>query len=144
MPDHSSRYNGVAMGIHLEAVYEQGVLRPLEPLALAEHQRVHVTVEERMSPAAGASDQPLDRCRAELDWLAGESTSRANGSPWTATGLLRMGRSWLQSKRQPGRRGFRSPFLPACPTAICHSAAGSHVSDPAFFEANWQKPSVWT
>jgi len=39
------------MGIHLEAVYEQGVLRPLEPLALAEHQRVHVTVEERMSPA---------------------------------------------------------------------------------------------
>jgi predicted DNA-binding antitoxin AbrB/MazE fold protein len=39
-----------AMAIHLEAVYEQGILRPLEPLALVEHQRVHITVDERMHP----------------------------------------------------------------------------------------------
>ncbi len=30
----------------LQAVYERGVLRPLEPLPLAEHQQVMVTVSE--------------------------------------------------------------------------------------------------
>lgn len=29
---------------HVDAVYENGVLRPLEPLPLEEHQRVRVTV----------------------------------------------------------------------------------------------------
>ena len=29
---------------HVDAVYENGVLRPLEPLPLAEHQRVRVTI----------------------------------------------------------------------------------------------------
>jgi predicted DNA-binding antitoxin AbrB/MazE fold protein len=41
----------------LEAVYENGVLRPLEPLNLDEHQQVTVTV-------ADVSDDPL---RAYLD-----------------------------------------------------------------------------
>jgi predicted DNA-binding antitoxin AbrB/MazE fold protein len=31
----------------LQAVYEKGVLRPLEPLALNEHQQVTVTVTDR-------------------------------------------------------------------------------------------------
>ena len=31
----------------LQAVYEQGVLRPLEPLPLQEHQQVTVTVSDR-------------------------------------------------------------------------------------------------
>jgi predicted DNA-binding antitoxin AbrB/MazE fold protein len=61
------------MPIHLEAVYEQGVLRPLEPLALAEHQRVRVTVEDRNRPLSWESAQQLDDSRAELDWLANES-----------------------------------------------------------------------
>ena len=30
----------------LEAVYEEGVLRPLEPLELEEHQRVTITIRE--------------------------------------------------------------------------------------------------
>ena len=34
------------MGKQLEAVYENGILRPLQPLALAEQQRVLVTVSE--------------------------------------------------------------------------------------------------
>jgi predicted DNA-binding antitoxin AbrB/MazE fold protein len=61
------------MAIHLEAVCERGVLRPLEPLALAEHQRVHVTVEDRNPPLNWDSAQPLDHSRAELDWVANES-----------------------------------------------------------------------
>jgi predicted DNA-binding antitoxin AbrB/MazE fold protein len=64
---------GGAMAIHLEAVYEQGVLRPLERLALAEHQRVHVTVEDRNSPLNWEPAQPLDHSRAQLEWLANES-----------------------------------------------------------------------
>jgi predicted DNA-binding antitoxin AbrB/MazE fold protein len=31
----------------LQAIYERGVLRPLEPLLLPEHQRVTVTVTDR-------------------------------------------------------------------------------------------------
>ena len=34
----------------LEAVYENGVLRPIVPLVLPEHQRVQVTIEEILLP----------------------------------------------------------------------------------------------
>ena len=48
---------------HVDAVYENGVLRPLEPLPLKEHQRVRVTV----------SDSP----GIEEDWLDREFMARA-------------------------------------------------------------------
>jgi predicted DNA-binding antitoxin AbrB/MazE fold protein len=32
----------------LQAIYEQGVLRPLEPLALSEHQQVTLTVSDQV------------------------------------------------------------------------------------------------
>jgi predicted DNA-binding antitoxin AbrB/MazE fold protein len=34
------------MSISVEAVYEDGVLRPVEPLPLKEHEKVRITVEE--------------------------------------------------------------------------------------------------
>ena len=34
------------MAITVEAVFENGILRPLQPLPLAEHAKVSVTVEE--------------------------------------------------------------------------------------------------
>ena len=37
---------GGDMTIRVEAVYENGMLRPLEPLALSEHQRVILTLSE--------------------------------------------------------------------------------------------------
>jgi predicted DNA-binding antitoxin AbrB/MazE fold protein len=40
---------------HVDAVYENGVLRPLEPLPLEEHQRVRVTI----SSISGDSLAPL-------------------------------------------------------------------------------------
>ena len=71
------------MAIHLEAVYEQqGVLRPLEPLALAEHQRVSVTVEERKRPLSWEFSQPFEDSRAKLEWLAKES--RRYAGKWVA------------------------------------------------------------
>ncbi len=39
------------MSIQMEAVYENGVLRPLQPLPLTEHQRVTVAID-----AAGPAD----------------------------------------------------------------------------------------
>lgn len=50
----------------VEAVYEHGVLRPLEPVALAEAQHVSLTISD---PAAGRSRQDLElvqRARAEV------------------------------------------------------------------------------
>ena len=71
MPNGASSYNGSAMSRHLEAVYEQGVLRPLEPLALAEHQRVRLTLEE--NPSSWLSTGPVNERREEMQWLAKES-----------------------------------------------------------------------
>ena len=71
MPNCSSSYNGDDMSRQLEAVYEQGVLRPLEPLALAEHQRVRLTLEEQ--PLSWLSPEPVNERREEMQWLAKES-----------------------------------------------------------------------
>lgn len=56
------------MSKRLEAVYENGVLRPLEPLDLREHQRVTVIV----SPVTPAEEDWVDvdclqLCAAEAD-----------------------------------------------------------------------------
>lgn len=52
----------------LDAIYEDGVLRPLEPLALTEHQRVRLTFDDESLPQLAAG---IDR-RAEMLWLASE------------------------------------------------------------------------
>jgi len=39
-----------------EAVYEEGVLRPLEPLALEEHQRVTIIISENCDALDGLED----------------------------------------------------------------------------------------
>ena len=61
------------MSTHLEAVYENGVFRPLQPVHLPEHRRVTVTIEETDSDPA-AFDQvhfalPPDRWRAFCEAL---------------------------------------------------------------------------
>lgn len=58
------------MSKRLEAIYENGVLRPLEPLDLPEHQRVTVILSE--SPVSGSEENWLDveylrLCAAEAD-----------------------------------------------------------------------------
>ena len=45
------------MGIQVDAVYENGVLKPLQPLGFAEHEHVSVTVT-KAAPAPGS--QQLD------------------------------------------------------------------------------------
>jgi predicted DNA-binding antitoxin AbrB/MazE fold protein len=61
------------MARQLEAVYEQGMLRPLEPLGLSEHQCVRLTIEEEPAPLSWESPGLVNERREELQWLARES-----------------------------------------------------------------------
>ena len=104
------------MAIRLEAVYEQGVLRPLEPLALAEHQRVHLTVEDRDSLLSWESAQPGDHSRAELDWLASES--RHFAGEWVALDgnrLVAHGPKLAAVKAEAQAAGVSRPFFASVP-----------------------------
>lgn len=68
------RYNEFCMIRQLDAVYEHGVLRPLEPLALPENHLVRLTLEDQACPQeVGAVDVPVNDRREEFQWLAQES-----------------------------------------------------------------------
>ena len=52
----------------IEAVYENGVLRPLEPLLLKEHQKVSVTVSDTEDPLAPMIDYAfVESARREIE-----------------------------------------------------------------------------
>ncbi len=53
----------------VEAIYENGVLRPLEPLTLDEHQRVTVTIAEAPADSLGAylDHEYLETVRKEVE-----------------------------------------------------------------------------
>jgi predicted DNA-binding antitoxin AbrB/MazE fold protein len=50
----------------VEAVYERGVLRPLEPLALAESQRVKVTISEAANGRSQRDLAAVEQAKSEL------------------------------------------------------------------------------
>jgi predicted DNA-binding antitoxin AbrB/MazE fold protein len=54
--DGTIRREVSAMTIDVDAVYEDGVLKPERPLALKEKARVHVTIEARAEQALPAKD----------------------------------------------------------------------------------------
>ena len=70
------------MARQLEAIYENGVLRPLEPLTLPERQHVRLTLEERPRPLSWLSPEPVNERREEMEWLATES--RPYAGEWVA------------------------------------------------------------
>ena len=96
----------------VEAIYEQGVLRPLEPLTLPERQRVRLTIDEQPSQLSWASTEPVNKRTAELEWLSAESAPYAG--QWVAL--------------DGGRLIAHAPRLAAVREAAC--AAG--VTDPFF------------
>jgi predicted DNA-binding antitoxin AbrB/MazE fold protein len=63
----------MVMSTRLEAVYENGVFRPLQPVHLSEHQRVTVTIDEELPlPSAIESVSfvlPPERWQAFCDAL---------------------------------------------------------------------------
>ena len=50
----------------VDAVYENGVLRPLEPLLLAEHERVRITVA-REQAHTWLDQEFMEACRNDAD-----------------------------------------------------------------------------
>jgi predicted DNA-binding antitoxin AbrB/MazE fold protein len=51
---------------NVEAIYEHGVLRPLEPLSLTESQRVRLTISDLRHSGSQRDFGIMDRARAEL------------------------------------------------------------------------------
>jgi predicted DNA-binding antitoxin AbrB/MazE fold protein len=65
------------MSLTIEAVYENGVLKPVQPLPLAEHEKVRITVEPARPPiweriAARAAEIPPE----ELDKLPADGAAQ--------------------------------------------------------------------
>lgn len=54
------------MSITVEAVYENGVLKPAQPLPLAEHERVQITIDSQASWA--------QRTAGMLNWTGDHET----------------------------------------------------------------------
>ena len=69
------RYKMVKRKVSVDAVYEKGLLRPLRPLKLAEHQRVRITIEESVEegPEAEAQAEAEEALRAWEEVYAGLS-----------------------------------------------------------------------
>ena len=101
----------------LDAVYERGVLRPLEPLALSEHQRVRLTVDdERTEPLSWQSSEPVNERRQEMLWLAKESTPYAG--EWVALDgnrLLAHGPKLAAVRAAADVAGVAEPFFASVP-----------------------------
>jgi predicted DNA-binding antitoxin AbrB/MazE fold protein len=57
----------------VDAVFEAGVLRPLEPLALSEHQRVRLTLDDQPLPQKASAVSAQHLRREEMLWLATEA-----------------------------------------------------------------------
>lgn len=104
------------MARQLEAVYEEGVLRPLEPLALAEHQRVRLTLEERTASLNWESSEPVNERREEMEWLARESGSYAG--QWIALDRNRLvahGPKLAAVRAAARAAGIEEPFFASVP-----------------------------
>ena len=54
------------MAITVEATYENGVLNPVQPLPLKEHEKVRITVEQ--------GDSPLVRAYGVIGWTGDAET----------------------------------------------------------------------
>ncbi len=77
------------MSVNIEAVYEDGVLKPGVPLALPEHARVRLTIEVDAPAALSELGQRLSALREDvvrsgtplLDWdgIEAEVASRRGG-----------------------------------------------------------------
>lgn len=100
----------------LEAVYEHGVLRPLEPLVLPEHQRVRLTLEEKPTPLSWESTGPVNERRAEMEWLAKESGPHAG--EWVALkcpGLVAHGSKLSEVRVAAKAAGANDPLFARVP-----------------------------
>lgn len=110
----ASQYNE-PMRRQLEAVYEHGVLRPLEPLSLPEHQRVRLTLDEP-SRLSWVSSEPVNERREELRWLTNEAGPYAG--EWVAlegSRLVAHGTKLADVSSAASAAGVVEPFFARVP-----------------------------
>jgi predicted DNA-binding antitoxin AbrB/MazE fold protein len=106
----------VLMVRQLEAVYEHGVLRPLEPLALPERQRVRLTIEDRVPENDNPQATSVNSRREELEWLAKES--RHYAGEWVALDgnrLIAHGNELATVREAARAAGVERPLLSHLP-----------------------------
>lgn len=72
----------------LEAIYQDGVLRPLQPLSLIDQQRVLVTIEDELTSTAADHSEPDPERREEMQWIA-DNAHRCQGQ-WLAIDRSRL------------------------------------------------------
>ena len=104
------------MARQLEAVYEHGILRPLDPLILPERQRVHLTLEVRPARLSWESTEPVNERRDELRWLARESGPYAG--EWVALDGARLvahGEKLAAVSAAAKAAGVAEPFFASVP-----------------------------
>jgi predicted DNA-binding antitoxin AbrB/MazE fold protein len=90
----------------LEAVFENGVLRPLEPLSLVEKQRVHVTITDAPPP------EKIIRGFPEQEWLIAHRLEYAG--QWVALDghtLLSHGSDAFAVRDEARGKGVQVPLL---------------------------------
>jgi predicted DNA-binding antitoxin AbrB/MazE fold protein len=70
----------------IEAVYEEGILRPLSPIrGLRRHQKVRITLETSLKPKhplAGLSGTLPDKDAAEMLKVIGDEFEKVDMSEW--------------------------------------------------------------
>ena len=103
----------------LEAVFEGGVLRPLEPLPLSEKQRVLVTITDP-PPVAAESAR-----KAEMEWL--DKNGGLYLGQWVAlhgSALVSHGSDARAVRDQARQKGVSRPFLVHIPEELGRPSAG--------------------
>jgi predicted DNA-binding antitoxin AbrB/MazE fold protein len=104
------------MSRQLDAVYERGVLRPLEPLALAEHQRVRLTLDEQPPQSSVENSRWVHERREELLWLA--SNAEPYAGEWVALDgarLIAHGMKLSEVSAAALAAGVNEPFFARVP-----------------------------
>lgn len=102
----------------LDAVFEQGVLRPLEPLTLPEHEVVRLTLEQPSNLRATTAPAPYNDRHEEFEWLAKESGAYAG--QWVALDgkrLVAHGPELAEVSAAARAAGVAQPLLTHLPPA---------------------------
>jgi predicted DNA-binding antitoxin AbrB/MazE fold protein len=74
------------MARDIDAIYEEGILKPLEALDLPEHQRVRITIHE---PAEESPDETLDAWQGVYDGLTDEEIARIEAIAFDRSHFMR-------------------------------------------------------
>ena len=105
----------------LEAVFEAGVLRPLQPLLLPEHHRVMVTIDD--NPSAAAAE--FNHRYAEQAWLG--THGHAYLGQWVALdggNLVSHGPNAVRVRDDARSQGVECPFVVRVPVDFGSPSAG--------------------